>query len=114
VLKREIERAIGRVLEAPSFRQATTAAVATILDDAQVERGVIDFMSLAMTSAPTKEALESSLGAMLDAPVVTTTLSKWLNEILADPTLGAIGDDLMKALVAAPELRATFASLVTP
>jgi len=115
VLKREVERALGRLLDAPSFRRATTTAVAAIVADAQVERGALDFMALAISAAPpSEEALERGLSAILDAPVVATALTNWLNAILADPALGAIGDDLIRALAAAPELKASFVGLVTP
>jgi hypothetical protein len=109
--KREVATGVARLLEAPAFRRLTGDMVVALVGDPEFQKRAVDGMAVLFGDTVSDEALEGAIGRILDAPIVSTALAKWMKGLMDDRELGAIGGDLLRSMVAAPEVRASFAEL---
>ena len=112
--KREAAAGVARLLDAAAFRRLTTDLVVALVGDATFRQRAIDGMVALMAAAPTPASIEKAIDRLLAAPVVATALSAWLKGVMADPQLSAIGEDILKAIVKAPDIRSAIVELATP
>jgi hypothetical protein len=109
--RREVAAGTARLLDAPAFRRVTADLVASLVGDAGFQKRAIEAMNVLLADAPTDATLENAIARLLDVPVVSKALARWTKALMADRDLAALGDDVLKAVVAAPEIRATIAEL---
>jgi hypothetical protein len=67
---------------------------------------------VALLEAPDTAALDRVLSRLFELPVVSRALATYVKALMADAELGKLGDDVLKAVVAAPEVRAAIAGLI--
>jgi hypothetical protein len=109
--RREVAAGTARLLDAPAFRRVTADLVASLVADREFQKRAVEAMNVVLADAPTDAMLENAIARLLDVPVVSTALARWTKALMADRELAALGDDVLKAVVAAPEIRATVAEL---
>jgi hypothetical protein len=109
--RREVTTGAARLLEAPNFRRITADLCAALIADATFQKRVVEGMNVLLADAPAPEVLEKTVARLLDVPVVSTALATWMKALMADRELAAIGEDVLKAIAAAPDMRTAFAEL---
>jgi hypothetical protein len=109
--KRETAAGVAKLLQAPAFRKLTSDLVVALVSDPGFQKRAIDGMGVLLENAAGDAPLEKAIGNLLEVPVVSTAVATWMKGLLSDPELAAIGDGMLKNIVDAPEMRASFAEL---
>jgi hypothetical protein len=112
VMKREIALAARDIAAAPAFEKHAAAAVKKCVDDAGIRARIVDAMALLMGEGATEQKLFEAFHAILTAPVVESSLTTLIDDMMSDPSLGAIGQRTITAIAADPAFQSTLSSLV--
>ena len=110
--RKHLATATRKLLDSPAFTTHLAKALKTILDDPVFQQQALELMATMLEDNPSEADLMAALDPLFARPAIETALAGFVDAIIDDPTLGAIGDDALKEIANDAMARAAIKKLL--